>query len=141
MNWLGFALLTFGTAVAGMGWFYQHHIITGIGLLLILVLANIAAVKPSWIAYDAVIPLTNEKTPTRAIQALFVLGVAIFSLGGFHVSVPHPESLWPRSTGIIVAGVWVIFATAFYGLWNHPRAQAFRAAAGKRRRGSRTATL
>jgi len=141
MNWLGFALVTFGTAVAGMGWLYDHHVITGIGLALIATLSVLAALKPSWIAYDGVIPLTNEKTRVHAIEVLVVIGLLLFGLGAFHVSLPHPESFWPRSTGIIAAGLWVIAATAFYVLWDHPRARAMRSAAGKRRRGSRAATM
>ena len=138
MNRFGFALVSLGTTVAVVGWYYEHHIITGLGLLMLVGLALVAAFRPSDIAFDS----SRQRRPVDGVDIVLSVG---FILGGFLMALAGygTWSAGGKGEGVFWGGA-VLIATGFWYIrmederldWVKARARRARALAALRRRES-----
>jgi hypothetical protein len=133
MNRLGFFLLTFGATLASLGWIYNHHVITLLGLIPIVALSGLAALFPSSIAYDVAEASRPKGAGERRLWILYALvAVLIVGLGVFHLSVQKPGEP-PAGFFIMVAGAALLSSIYAYNMADEERVRALRSI--PRRRG------
>ena len=121
MNRLGFVLLTLGTVLSFLGWLYRDDLFARPGFVLLLALAVLAAVMPTYISYkpeQAAAPMGPWQS--RLWGAYYVFGILMIAAAGLHTGAGGDGGY------VILAGLGLLASLAVYDGFHTERFQAWR---------------